>query len=541
MFHRVIKILHRKDDQVYPEVINQKWKTEQMLIRTYSSSVLGINALKISIEVHITQGIRFFIVGLADHAIRESQQRIESALTNNGFEWPRFRVVINLSPADIRKEGTHFDLPLAIGILAATRQVSDRRLDDYLILGELSLDGRVVPVKGVLPMVLLARAEQFKGVIVPRENVAEASVVDGLKVIAVPDLKSVVTFLNGMPSEKAREALQSNNLKQEHENYTVDFSEVKGQAQVKRAMLIAASGSHNLLMIGPPGSGKSMMARRLPTIMPDMTLEESLQTTNIYSVAGKVSRVNGLITTRPFRMPHHSSSNIAMIGGGSSPQPGEISMAHNGVLFLDELPEFKRHVLEVMRQPLEEREIHISRASYRVVYPSDFMLVAAMNPCPCGYYNHPGKECNCGPGLIKQYLSRISGPLLDRIDMHLEVIPVPFEQLSQKEKAEGSAAMREQVIRARNIQLERFAGNGVVKCNARMGSVLRNRYCELDSSGALLIREAMERLGFSARAYDRILKVARTIADLEGTEMIQTSHLAEAVNYRNLDREGWSG
>jgi len=511
-----------------------------MLIKAFSSSIHGISAIKISIEVHITQGIRFFIVGLADHAIRESQQRIESALSTNGFEWPRYRVVINLSPADIRKEGTHFDLPLAIGILAASNQVSASRLSDYLILGELSLDGSVVLVKGVLPMVLMAREQQFKGVIVPKENKAEAAVVEGIEVVAVSDLNAVVSFLNGIPLETSKENKKVISMTVP-EVYKDDFSEVKGQVAVKRAMLIAASGMHNLILIGSPGSGKSMMARRLPGIMPPMSLEESLQTTRIYSVAGRVSSEKGLIGTRPFRMPHHSSSNIAMIGGGSSPQPGEISLAHNGVLFLDELPEFKRSVLEVMRQPLEDREIHISRAAYRVVYPSDFMLVAAMNPCPCGYYNHPEKECNCGPGKIKQYLSRISGPLLDRIDMHLEVVPVPFRQLAQKEHSEGSVSMREQVIRAREVQDLRFEGCGLAKCNSRMGTALRNRYCALDNAGTSLIRLAMESLGFSARAYDRILKVARTIADLEGMGKIHPSHLAEAVSYRNLDRDGWSG
>lgn len=511
-----------------------------MLVKAFSSAVVGIDAIKISIEVHITQGIRFFIVGLADHSIRESQQRIEAALSNNGFEWPRYRVVINLAPADIRKEGTHFDLALAIGILAATEQVGKEGLDDYLILGELSLDGNVMPVKGILPMVLLARAEQFKGVIVPQGNVAEASVVEGIEVLAFSDLRAVVSYLNG----DSRETLWTQGKEVSvalSKQYKLDFSEVKGQVAVKRAMLIAAAGSHNLILIGSPGSGKSMMAHRLPTIMPEMSLEESLQTTRIYSVAGRVSKDKGLIATRPFRMPHHSSSNIAMIGGGSSPQPGEISLAHNGVLFLDELPEFKRSVLEVMRQPLEDRKIHISRASYRVCYPSDFMLVAAMNPCPCGYYNHPERECNCGPGVIKRYLSRISGPLLDRIDMHLEVVPVPFRQLTREETTENSANLRDQVIRAREIQLKRFEGNGQCGSNARMGTATRNRHCALDRAGTKLIRLAMENLGFSARAYDRILKLARTIADLDGTEQVHSSHLAEAISYRNLDRDGWSG
>lgn len=512
-----------------------------MLVKGYSSTFRGVEAMLISIEVHITQGIRFFIVGLADHAIRESQQRIESALTNNGFGWPRYRVVINLAPADIRKEGTHFDLPLAMGILAATNQVSSSKMRDYMALGELSLDGSIIPVKGVLPMVLLARKEGFKGVIVPEGNAAEASVVEGIEVVPVPDLNHVVSFLDGESGCSSTPVKPVTDPHSNHNPYDEDFADVKGQEAVKRAMLIATAGRHNILLIGSPGSGKSMMSRRLPTIMPPMGLEESLQTTAIHSVAGRMGKDEGLVSKRPFRTPHHSSSNIAMIGGGSSPQPGEISLAHNGVLFLDELPEFKRHVLEVLRQPLEDREIHISRASYRVVYPADFMLVAAMNPCPCGYYNHPDRKCLCGPGIIKHYLSRISGPLIDRIDLHVEVAPVPFDRLSAIERGETSHEIRKRVIATREIQKKRFTGLDGIYSNARMGTALRNRHCVLDRAGQRIIRMATEQLGLSVRAYDRILKVARTIADLEESENIAVSHVAEAVSYRNLDREGWSG
>ena len=509
-----------------------------MLVKVNSSCVRGVEAILVSIEVHITQGIRFFIVGLADNAIRESQQRIESALVNNGYGWPRFRVVINLAPAGLKKEGTHFDLPLAMGILAATKQVSLSRLTDYMAIGELSLDGGLKPVKGVLPMVVMAREKGIKGVIVPVGNAAEASVVEGIEVVPVKDLAGVVLFLNsGMvsPLQEGQTVLPVNPKEE------VDFSEVRGQESVKRAMLIASAGRHNILLIGSPGSGKSMMARRLSSIMGPMSLEESMQTTIVHSVAGKVGPDHGLIKTRPFRTPHHSSSAIAMIGGGSSPRPGEISLAHNGVLFLDELPEFKRHVLEVLRQPLEDREIQVSRANYRVVYPSDFMLVAAMNPCPCGYYNHPTRDCNCGPGIIKHYLSRISGPLLDRIDIHMEVSPVPFQHLTSAEPARGSNSLRGQVESARKIQLGRFSGVEGLSCNARMGPTLRQKHCTLNRAGQKLFREATEKLGLSARAYDRILKVSRTIADLDDSEKIQDSHVAEALSYRNLDREGWSG
>ncbi len=516
-------------------------KNIMMLVKVYTSTFRGIEVTPVSIEVNVTQGIRFFIVGLADHAIRESQQRIESALANNGFQWPRYRVVINLAPANIRKEGTHFDLPLAVGILAATGQVSTSLLADYLALGELSLDGGVVPVKGVLPMVMMALKRGFKGVLVPAGNAVEASAVKGIGVVPVKDLAGVVRFLNGETGVLTSPQRTGSATRSVKDLNGVDFAEVRGQEAVKRAMLIAAAGMHNILLIGPPGSGKSMISRRLPSIMPPMSMDESLQTTIIHSVAGKVNPQEGLVTERPFRTPHHSASDTAMIGGGTTPQPGEISMAHNGVLFLDELPEFKRRVLEVLRQPLDDREINISRANYRVVYPSDFMMVAAMNPCPCGYYNHPKKVCQCGPGIIKQYLSRISGPLLDRIDIHVEVAPVSFNQLSEMDEAESSESIRKRVVSAREIQQKRFMGVESVHSNSRMGSALRNRHCILDSPGQTFIRNAMEKLGLSVRAYDRILKVARTIADLEESDRIHAAHVAEAVNYRNLDREGWSG
>ena len=514
---------------------------ESMLVKTFSCTLRGISAILISIEVNITQGIRFFIVGLADHAIRESQQRIESAITTNGYTWPHYRVVINLAPADIKKEGTHFDLPLAIGILAATGQVNHDCLNTHLILGELSLDGTILPVKGVLPMILHARESGMKSVIVPRQNAREASMVNGIEVIPVDHLKDAVHYLNGdmtiIPTK-----MDPASFKEGTNNIAgIDFAEVKGQETIKRAMLIAAAGNHNLLMIGSPGSGKTMLARRIPTILPPMTLEESLETTKIHSVAGKLVTRENLIISRPFRSPHHSSSDIALIGGGNSPKPGEVSLAHNGVLFLDELPEYKRHVLEVLRQPLEERVIHVSRANYTVVYPANFMLIASMNPCPCGYYNHPEKECSCGQGSIKKYISRISGPLLDRIDIHMEVVPVPFRNISRVGKSENSSTMRKRVISARRIQERRFKDIEGIYTNAQMEAGLMRIHCVTDQAGQSILKLAMERLGLSARAYNRILKVARTIADLEECPYIRASHVAEAVNYRNLDREGWAG